>query len=126
MATLKYLVNGKYVAIPFAQGPQGVIGPQGPQGPKGATGGTGPQGPKGATGGTGPTGPQGPKGDAGDPCHASIEETTDEDGTKHAYLKVWDGDDITSATMSGDLMVQVNEVLAAIDEIMGSYSSQTE
>ena len=123
MATLKYLVNGKYVAIPLAQGPQGVIGPQGPQGPQGVIG---PQGPQGAEGTPGTTGSQGPKGDAGDPCHASIEETTDEDGTKHAYLKVWDGDDITSATMSGDLMVQVNEVLAAIDEIMGSYSSQIE
>lgn len=70
-------------------------------------------------------GKKGEKGDTGAPCHASIEETTDEDGTKHAYLKVWDGNDDTSATRSGDLMVHVNEVLAAIDEIMGSYSSQT-
>lgn len=112
-------------------GPQGIQGPVGPQGEQGIQGIQGIQGEKGdagadgAKGDKGDTGDKGDKGDAGDPCHASIEETTDQDGTKHAYLKVWDGYDDTSATRSGDLMVHVNEVLAAIDEIMGSYSSQT-
>lgn len=106
-------------------GPQGLQGEQGPQGEAGPQGIQGPVGPQGEQGIQGIQGIQGEKGDAGNSCHASIEEPTDADGTKHAYLKVWDGNDDTSATRSGDLMVHVNEVLAAIDEIMGSYSSQT-
>lgn len=74
----------------------------------------------------GDTGDAGAKGETGNSCHAKIEESTDIDGTKHVYLKVWDGEDESTATSSGDLMGPTNEVLAAIEEIMGSYSSMTE
>lgn len=121
-----------------ATGPQGAEGPQGPQGqageqgPKGDTGEQGIQGIKGEKGDKGDkgekgeTGDAGAKGETGNSCHAKIEESTDIDGTKHVYLKVWDGEDESTATSSADLMGPTNEVLAAIDEIMGSYSSTTE
>lgn len=124
-------------------GPKGEKGDTGPKGdageagPKGETGATGPKGDKGDPGEKGETGEAGPKGDkgetgekgatgaAGAACHAAITETTDSDGTKHAYLKTWDGDDESSAATSGDLMAPVNEVLAAVDEIMKSYTGAT-
>lgn len=113
------------------QGAKGDTGETGPQGPKGDTGDTGPRGQQGEKGETGEQGPQGiqgkqgaqgEKGETGSSCHATITETTDDDGTKHAYLKVWDGEDDSGATMSSDLMAPVNEVLAAVEEIMGSYT----
>lgn len=119
------------------QGEAGAAGPQGEQGEKGDAGATGPQGPQGAkgdkgdTGATGPQGVAGPqgetgaKGDAGVAAHATIVSTTDDDGTKHAYLKTWEGDDDSAAETSDDLMTPVNDVLAAVEEIMSSYTGTT-
>ena len=107
MATLKYLVNGKYVAIPLAQGPQGVIGPQGPQGPKGDQGETGAAGSDGTN------------------AHIVQDLTEDADGTQHLYLRTWTGEDETTATTSPDLMLQVNELSAALQEIIDNYTTET-
>lgn len=107
---------------------------KGEKGDKGDTGATGPQGPQGVQGEQGEQGLQGiqglqgakgDKGDPGDSCHATIIKTTDADGTAHAYLKVWYGEDDSTATMSEDLMAPTNEVLAAINEIMTSYTGET-
>lgn len=108
-----------------ATGPRGAEGPQGQAGEQGIQGIKGEKGDKGDKGEKGETGDAGAKGETGNSCHAKIEESTDVDGTKHVYLKVWDGEDESIATSSADLMGPTNEVLAAIDEIMGSYSSTT-
>ena len=107
MSTLKYLVNGKYVEIPLAQGPQGVIGPQGPQGPKGDKG------------------EMGAAGSDGTSAHIVQDLTEDADGTQHLYLRTWTGEDETTATTSPDLMLQVNELSAALQEILDNYTTET-
>ena len=107
MSTLKYLVNGKYVEIPLVQGPQGVIGPQGPQGPKGDQGETGAAGSDGTN------------------AHIVQDLTEDTDGTRHLYLRTWTGDDESTATTSPDLMLQVNELSAALQEIIDNYTTET-
>ena len=68
----------------------------------------------------------GEKGDTGSSAHVSIIKSVDGDGTKHAYVKTWEGEDDSAAEMSDDLMTPVNEVLAAVEEIMSSYTGTTE
>ena len=83
-------------------------------------------GDKGDIGPAGPAGAKGEKGDTGIAAHVSILKSIDVDGTKHAYVKTWEGEDDSAAEMSDDLMAPVNEVLAAVEEIMSSYTGTTE
>ena len=83
-------------------------------------------GEKGDIGPAGPAGEKGDKGDTGIAAHVSILKSIDVDGTKHAYVKTWEGEDDSAAEMSDDLMTPVNEVLAAVEEIMSSYTGTTE
>ncbi len=104
------------------KGEKGDKGDKGDKGETGATGAAGPQGETGAKGETGATGPQGEKGDTGAAAHVTTVSTTDEDGTQHVYIKTWEGDDDSAATLSADLMANANEIAAAIEEIMTSYT----
>lgn len=97
-------------------GAQGVQGEQGTQGEKGEQGIQGEKGEK---------GDQGAKGDTGTAAHVTMTTTTDDDGTRHVYVKTWEGDDETTATTSPDLMAAVNDVAAAIEEIMTTYTATT-
>lgn len=112
-------------------GAQGIQGEKGEKGDKGDTGAQGPQGETGATGAqgakgdTGAQGIQGEKGDTGDAAHITLTTSTDDDGYTHAYVKTWEGSDESGATTSPDLMAQVNDVLAAVKEIMASYTGDT-
>lgn len=116
------------------QGEQGIQGPKGDTGPQGETGPTGAAftydmfteaqlaGLKGEKGDKGDTGPQGATGATGAAAHVTQITSTDGEGYKHVYIKTWEGDDDSAATTSPDLMAQVNDVLAAIDEITTSYT----
>lgn len=119
------LDDGQTSSFTVKDGAKGEVGETGPKGEKGDTGPKGDAGEAGPKGDKGETGAKGATGATGASCHAAITETTDSDGTKHAYLKVWDGDDESSATTSDDLMAPVNEVLTAVDEIMKSYTGST-
>ena len=99
------LDDGNKTEFTLKNGEKGDIGPAGPAGPAGA---------------------KGEKGDTGLAAHISILKSVDVDGTKHAYVKTWEGEDDSAAEMSDDLMAQVNEVLAAVEEIMSSYTGTTE
>lgn len=61
----------------------------------------------------------------GDAAHVTLTTSTDDDGYTHAYVKTWEGSDESGATTSPDLMAQVNDVLAAVKEIMASYTGDT-
>ena len=111
------LDDGREAAFTLKNGEKGDVGPAGPPGEKGDKGDTGPVGPAGA---------KGEKGDTGSSAHVSIIKSIDVDGTKHAYVKTWEGEDDSAAEMSDDLMAPVNEVLAAVEEIMSSYTGTTE
>ena len=78
---------------------------------------------KGEKGDTGEQGATGAKGDTGAAAHVTTTTTTDSDGTQHVYIKTWEGDDETAATTSPDLMATVNNVAAAIEEIMSTYTA---
>lgn len=83
---------------------------------------------KGEKGDAGATGAQGAKGDTGatgSAAHVTMTTTTDDDGTRHVYVKTWEGDDETAATTSPDLMGAVNDVASAIEEIMSTYTATT-
>lgn len=108
------------------KGDNGETGPAGPAGEKGEQGEKGDKGETGETGAKGDAGVNGEKGDTGSSAHISILESVDEYGTKHAYVKTWEGEDDSAAEMSDDLMATVNEVLAAVEEIMSSYTGTTE
>lgn len=123
------LDDGNKTEFTLKNGEKGDIGPAGPAGEKGDKGDIGPAGVDGDKGDTGPAGPAGAKGEKGDTglaAHISILKSIDADGTKHAYVKTWEGEDDSAAEMSDDLMAQVNEVLAAVEEIMSSYTGTTE
>ena len=108
------------------KGDKGETGPAGPAGEKGEKGEKGDKGETGETGAKGDAGVNGEKGDTGSSAHISILKSVDADGTKHAYVKTWEGEDDSAAEMSDDLMTPVNEVLAAVEEIMSSYTGTTE
>lgn len=123
------LDDGREAVFTLKNGEKGDIGPAGPAGEKGDKGDIGPAGVDGDKGDTGPVGPagaKGEKGDTGSSAHVSIIKSIDVDGTKHAYVKTWEGEDDSAAEMSDDLMAPVNEVLAAVEEIMSSYTGTTE
>lgn len=100
------------------KGDKGDAGPQGEKGDAGPQGEAGAQGPVGETGDAGPQGERGEKGDAGPAAHVAMETVTDDDGTKHVYVKTWEGDDEASAATSPDLMAACNEVASLLDSIM--------
>lgn len=107
---------------------KGEKGDKGDTGATGATGAAGPQGETGAKGDTGEKGDAGEKGEKGDTgaaAHVTTVSTTDDDGTQHVYIKTWEGDDDSSATLSADLMANANDIAAAIEEIMTSYTGTT-
>ena len=121
----------------------GTPGPQGEKGEKGDKGDTGAAftydmftaeqlaALKGDKGDKGDTGSQGKKGDTGaagsDGTNAHIVQdlTEDADGTQHLYLRTWIGEDESTATTSPDLMLQVNELSAALQEIIDNYTTET-
>ena len=121
----------------------------GAKGDKGDTGETGAQGEKGDTGAAftydmftaeqlaalkGEKGDKGDKGDKGEMgvagsngtnAHIVQDLTEDADGTQHLYLRTWTGEDESTATTSPDLMLQVNELSAALQEIIDNYTTET-
>lgn len=80
---------------------------------------------KGAKGDTGATGGKGDTGATGSAAHVTLTTSTDTDGYRHAYVKTWEGSDESAATTSPDLMASVNDVLAAVQEIMKTYTGET-
>lgn len=118
----------------------------GAKGDKGDKGDTGAQGQKGDTGAAftydmftvdqlaalkGEKGDKGDKGEIGAAgsngtnAHIVQNLTQDPDGTQHLYLRTWTGEDETTATTSPDLMLQVNELSAALQEIIDNYTTET-
>ena len=130
-------------ALKGDKGDKGDTGAQGLQGVKGEKGDTGAAftydmftaeqlaALKGDKGDKGDTGSQGKKGDTGaagsDGTNAHIVQdlTEDADGTQHLYLRTWIGEDESTATTSPDLMLQVNELSAALQEIIDNYTTET-
>lgn len=117
-----------------AQGLQGVKGEKGDKGDAGAAftydmftedqlaalkGGKGDKGDKGDTGETGVAGSNGTN------AHIVQDLTEDVNGTQHLYLRTWVGEDESTATTSPDLMLQVNELSAALQEIIDNYTTET-
>ena len=64
-------------------------------------------------------------GSDGTNAHIVQDLTEDADGTQHLYLRTWTGEDESTATTSPDLMLQVNELSAALQEIIDNYTTET-
>ena len=64
-------------------------------------------------------------GSDGTNAHIVQDLTEDADGTQHLYLRTWTGEDESTATTSPDLMLQVNELSAALREIIDNYTTET-
>ena len=64
-------------------------------------------------------------GSDGTNAHIVQDLTEDADGTQHLYLRTWTGEDESTATTSPDLMLQVNELSAALQEIIDNYVTET-
>ena len=64
-------------------------------------------------------------GSDGTNAHIVQDITQDADGTQHLYLRTWTGEDESTATTSPDLMLQVNELSAALQEIIDNYTAET-
>ena len=64
-------------------------------------------------------------GSDGTNAHIVQNLTEDADGTQHLYLRTWTGEDESTATTSPDLMLQVNELSAALREIIDNYTTET-
>ena len=62
---------------------------------------------------------------AGTNAHIVQDLTEDADGTQHLYIRTWTGEDESTATTSPDLMLQVNELSAALQEIIDNYTTET-
>ena len=77
---------------------------------------------KGAKGDKGETGAAGSDGTN---AHIVQDLTEDADGTQHLHLRTWTGEDDSTATTSPDLMLQVNELSAALQEIIDNYTTET-
>ena len=58
-------------------------------------------------------------------AHIVQDLTEDADGTQHLYIRTWTGEDESAATTSPDLMLQVNELSAALQEIIDNYTTET-
>lgn len=83
------------------------------------------KGEKGDKGDKGEIGEMGAAGSNGTNAHIVQNLTQDPDGTQHLYLRTWTGEDETTATTSPDLMLQVNELSAALQEIIDNYTTET-
>ena len=83
------------------------------------------KGGKGDKGDKGDTGEMGAAGSDGTNAHIVQDLTEDADGTQHLYLRTWTGEDESTATTSPDLMLQVNELSAALQEIIDNYTTET-
>lgn len=83
------------------------------------------KGEKGDKGDKGDTGEMGAAGSDGTSAHIVQDLTEDADGTQHLYLRTWTGEDESTATTSPDLMLQVNELSAALQEIIDNYTTET-
>ena len=127
-------------ALKGEKGDNGDTGAQGLQGVKGEKGDTGAaftydmftvdqlaalKGEKGDKGDKGDTGEIGASGSDGTSAHIVQNLTEDADGTQHLYLRTWTGEDESTATTSPDLMLQVNELSAALQEIIDNYTTET-
>lgn len=125
-------------ALKGEKGDKGDTGAQGLQGVKGEKGDTGAaftydmftedqlaalKGGKGDKGDKGDTGEMGAAGSDGTNAHIVQDLTEDADGTQHLYLRTWTGEDESTATTSPDLMLQVNELSAALQEIIDNYTA---
>lgn len=120
-----------------AKGDKGDKGDTGSQGEKGDTGAAftydmftedqlaALKGGKGDKGDKGDTGEMGAAGSDGTNAHIVQDLTEDADGTQHLYLRTWTGEDESTATTSPDLMLQVNELSAALQEIIDNYTAET-
>ena len=64
-------------------------------------------------------------GSDGTNAHIVQDLTEDVDGTQHLYIRTWTGEDESTATTSPDLMLQVNELSAALREIIDNYTAET-
>ena len=64
-------------------------------------------------------------GSDGTNAHIVQDLTEDADGTQHLYIRTWTGEDESTATTSPDLMLQVNELSAALREIIDNYTTET-
>ena len=64
-------------------------------------------------------------GSDGTNAHIVQDLTEDADGTQHLYIRTWTGEDESTATTSPDLMLQVNELSAALREIIDNYTAET-
>ena len=80
---------------------------------------------KGDKGDKGDNGEMGAAGSDGTNAHIVQNLTEDADGTQHLYLRTWTGEDESTATTSPDLMLQVNELSAALQEIIDNYTTET-
>ena len=119
------------------KGEKGDTGNTGAQGEKGDTGAAftydmftedqlaALKGEKGDKGDKGDTGEMGSVGSDGSSAHIVQDLTEDADGTQHLYLRTWTGEDESTATTSPDLMLQVNELSAALREIIDNYTTET-
>ena len=75
---------------------------------------------------------QGSSGDVGSSAHIEVSTSTDSDDYKHVYIQTWEGEYNTyeeavaagvRTGVTGDLMSPVNEVLAAVESIIGTQSN---
>ena len=127
-------------ALKGEKGDKGDTGAQGLQGVKGEKGDTGAaftydmfteeqlaalKGEKGDKGDKGDKGEMGAAGSDGTNAHIVQDLTEDADGTQHLYIRTWTGEDESTATTSPDLMLQVNELSAALKEIIDNYTTET-
>lgn len=83
---------------------------KGEKGDKGDTGAQGVQGVQGVKGEKGDKGEAGANGANGQDAHIAQDLTEDDDGTKHLYIRTWEGEDEAAAITSPDLMLQVNDL----------------
>lgn len=132
--TYDMFTEEQLAALKGEKGDKGDTGAQGIQGVKGEKGDTGAaftydmftaeqlSSLKGAKGDKGETGAAGSDGTN---AHIVQDLTEDADGTQHLHLRTWTGEDDSTATTSPDLMLQVNELSAALQEIIDNYTTET-
>ena len=134
------VLNADSTTTPLVEYIDNNAGTPGPQGEKGEKGDTGAaftydmftvdqlaalKGEKGDKGDKGEIGEMGAAGSNGTNAHIVQNLTQDPDGTQHLYLRTWTGEDESTATTSPDLMLQVNELSAALQEIIDNYTTET-
>ena len=135
--TYNMFTEEQLAALKDDKGDKGDKGDTGSQGKKGDTGAAftydmftedqlaALKGGKGDKGDKGDTGEMGAAGSDGISAHIVQDLTEDADGTQHLHLRTWTGEDESTATTSPDLMLQVNELSAALQEIIDNYTTET-